>query len=297
MLLNRKRIGLVLRAFASKEADVPKRIEQISDTVTQAASVRVGWLPTGWHPVFSRIDILVWEDKRYKDADCGATAKAMPDVFFIENTGVQVAVHRFTCGDLFCGCLNYGVALQLRNRIAYSCIMSTEAAGYLTEDTATQMIAALEEGAKVTGIAINELTESVCEGRIANTLAIWDNVALMSVGGFDLRAAKPRDERTASYMRGWNQEKGGVYYHLAGCEEVIPLARLVDTYGPCIAPILPADEAARYKVPDPKTEPELWLRHISKMGTKLERQSALLASAGYDTSFLRGGVMPKYRKF
>lgn len=283
-----------MRMFASKEADVPKRIEQISDAVTRAASVRVDW-----HPLFSRIDILVWEDQRYKDADCGSTVKAakdMPDVFFIEDSGVKVAVHRFERGDLFCGILNYGVALQLRNKITFSCIMSAEAAAYLTDETAEAMIQAFEDGAKATGVAINELTESVCEGRVANTLAIWDNLALMSVGGFDLRAAKPKDDRTAHYMRGWNQEKGDVYYHLAGCEEVIPLARLVDTYGECIAPILPADESTRYKVPDPATEPELWLRHIAKMGTKTERQSALLASAGYDLSFLKGGVMKKYRK-
>jgi hypothetical protein len=51
-----------------------------------------------------------------------------------------------------------------------------------------------------------------------------------------------------------------------------------------------------YEVPDPKTQPELYARHIAKMGTKLERQTALLASVGYDLSHLRGGVMEQYRR-
>jgi hypothetical protein len=206
-----------------------------------------------------------------------------------------VSTHDFKRGDLFCGILNYGVVSQLTKRIRYSCIMSPEAIDYLTTENLTAMIGAFNNDVAVAGLAINELTESILEGRIANTFAIWDNRALMSVGGFDLRAAKPRDDRTAHYLRGWHAEKGDVFYHLAGCEEVIPLARLVDLLGPCIAPILPADQTARYQAPSPATEPDLWARHMAKLGTKTERQSALLASVGYDLSYLKGGVMPAYR--
>jgi hypothetical protein len=97
-------------------------------------------------------------------------------------------------------------------------------------------------------------------------------------------------------MKGWHQRQGEVNYHLAGVEEVIPLARLVDTFGPCLAPIRPRGKGVQqYRVPDPKIEPDLWLRHVSKMGTKLERQTALLAMVGYDPTFLAGGLMPGYR--
>jgi hypothetical protein len=127
---------------------------------------------------------------------------------------------------------------------------------------------------------------------------MWHNMSLLSVGGFDFRAKKPLDDRTAIYKKGWSQEKKDVvYYHLAGVEEVIPLARMADSFGPCIAPITPQGKGFQeYIVPDPATQPELWERHVAKMGTKLERQSAHLAAVGYDISFLRGGVMPAFRQ-
>ena len=98
-------------------------------------------------------------------------------------------------------------------------------------------------------------------------------------------------------MRGWDERQGDVYYQLAGVEEIIPLARLVETFGPCIAPIVPRGAGVqRYKVPDPVRDPELWRRHVAKMGTKYERQVALLSQIGKDLSFLKGGVMPTYRR-
>ena len=79
-------------------------------------------------------------------------------------------------------------------------------------------------------------------------------------------------------------------------EEVIPLAKMVELYGPCIAPILPTGEGVeRYKTPDSRMEPELWKRHESKIATKTERQVALLAQTGFTLSFLKGGVMEEYR--
>ena len=294
MLLDRNNVGLILRVFATKAEDVAKRVAQTKQLVEKAIAMKVGN-----KNVFSAIDILVWNDDRYQDADCGLTADALRDAFqstpFTAKGFAVVSTHDFKRGDLFCGILNYGVVSQLAKRIRYSCIMSPEAIDYLTTENLTAMIGAFNNDVAVAGLAINELTESVLEGRIANTFAIWDNRALMSVGGFDLRAAKPRDDRTAHYLRGWHAEKGDVFYHLAGCEEVIPLAHLVDLLGPCIAPILPTDRTAQYQAPNPATEPDLWARHLSKLGTKTERQSALLASVGYDLSYLKGGVIPAYR--
>ncbi len=83
---------------------------------------------------------------------------------------------------------------------------------------------------------------------------------------------------------------------MAGVEEVIPLARLADTFGSCIAPIIPQGEGVQgYQTPDPIKDPEGWERHLVKMGTKFERQSTLLSAIGYEPSFLRGGVMEEYR--
>ncbi len=278
---DKKRFGLVLRTFATKAEDVPKRIQAVEQMVARAMDLKI----------FARIDVLVWADARYNDSDCGSTFTALAKNSALIQSNVRI--HNFEKGDPFCGILNYGVALQMRDRIDYTMIASTEVMQCLNDTNMKAMLGALEDGARATGIAINELTESVLVGRLANTMCMWDNVSLMSVGGFDLRAAKPANDKVARYMRGSSEGKE-VFYHLAGVEEIIPLARMVDIYGPCIAPILPSGDA-HYQAPDPVSQPELYKRHVSKMGTKHERMAALISSVGYDLSYLAGGVMPKYR--
>jgi len=287
--LSRKKVGMILRVYATKAEDVPNRAAMIEKAVVAARKATVDD-----KSLVSRIDVLVWIDQNYKDADCGQTAEALRQKFSGEkNLFVSEVAH----GDVFCGILNYGVVHQLRHGCDYSLIVSAEAFSYMTPETMEVMVDAACSGARAIGVAINELTQSILEGRIANTFAMWHNESLMTIGGFDLRAAKPISEFTTHYMRGWSEEKGdNVYYHLAGVEEVIPLARLAETFGPCIAPILPSGEGVqRYQAPDPAKQPDLWFRHISKMGTKLERQSAHLAAIGCDVSYIRGGVMSEYR--
>ena len=281
--LNRKSVGLVLRTFASKPEQVISRVIQMKEMVKTAQSLTIDGTP-----IFKRIDIIVWHDETYADTDCGLTTTAMKTELIGEK---NVYIHEFQHGDIFCGALNFAVAIQSRNGIDYTAIASTEALSYLTEDNISAMIDSFCAGALASGVAINELSDSIMSGRLANTLAIWHNISLLSVGGFDLRAAKPKNEKEAFYLKGWSEiKKSEVYYQLGGVEEVIPLARLVDTYGPCIAPILPQD-GQYYIVPDPEKDPELYSRHIAKMGTKLERQTAFLAQVGYDPSFLKGGVL------
>lgn len=164
----------------------------------------------------------------------------------------------------------------------------------MNEQILCAMIEAMDNGAMAAGIALHELTALIMRGRLANTFAMWDNEALVSVGGFDLRAQKPANEAKALYVRGWSEDQGEVYYPLAGVEEVIPLARLVATYGACIAPILPSNQAARYRVPDPLLEPDNHAKHLKKMGTKQQRQDAHLYYAGFDPTYLEGGILPAY---
>lgn len=281
---DKKRFGLLLRTFATRAEDVPKRVQAIEQMVARALDLKI----------FARIDVLVWADKRHSDSDCGHTFEALTKSNVLSQHRSSVRIHNFEKGDPFCGILNYGVALQMEDRVAYTMVASTEALDYLTEGNLNKMLEALEKGALVTGVALNELTESVLAGRLTNTLCIWKNRELVSVSGFDLRAEKPTNDKVARYMRGLSPEGQEVYYHLAGVEEVIPLARIVERHGPCIAPILPSG-IARYRVPDPVAQPELSRRHNSKMGTKMERQMAHLSSVGYDFSYLANGVMPEYR--
>lgn len=280
MLLHHKRIGLILRVFSPKSELVAQNVEQVRQTVELADSLGV----------FSRVDVLVSADHRFGDTDCGETASALKQVLagVYKNTYTSEVHH----GDIFCGMLNYGVAHQIRDRIDYSMILSIGVKDYLTAENMKAMLDALEAGARVTGLAITELAPSIMDGRIANTCAIWDNVSLMTVGGFDLRASKPlKDDRLMNYVRGWSPEKGETFYAAAGVEEMIPIIRLIKNFEPCVAPIVPVT-GAPWVV---SSDPEVQKREQSKLGTKFERQMRCAVAEDVDFSFIRGGVMKEYR--
>ncbi len=283
MLLHQKRLGLILRVFSPKEELVEKTVAQISETLDLADKIIDG------RQVFSRIDVLVSADNRYGDTDCGLTHKILLKV----DRQINIHISEISHGDIYCGMLNYGVAHQMRDRIDFSMILSSGVKDYLTYENIIAMIEALEKGAKVTGLAITELAPSILDGRIANTCAIWHNVSLMTVGGFDLRASKPlKDDRLANYVRGWSLEKGEIFYNAAGVEEIFPLVRLVKLFGSCIAPILPVT-GARWEV---SNDPDVQKREAAKLGTKYERQMRWTIMEDVDFSFIKGGVMPEYRK-
>ncbi|PKM91113.1 hypothetical protein CVU82_03600 [Candidatus Falkowbacteria bacterium HGW-Falkowbacteria-1] len=281
--LKNQKIGLILRTFSTKIQSVDSRIIQLRKIVELAEVMKIDG-----ENIFSRIDILVWNDQGFAEKDCGETFGLVREAF---KNNQNVFVHDFHNGDIFCSILNFGIGIQLRNGIDYSAIASTEIFSYFSSTNLSPMIEALDKGALATGLAINEIQESVMAGRLANTLAIWHNISLLSVGSFDLRAAKAKDEKSALYLKGWNEEENkNLFYQLAGVEEVIPLVRMVENFGPCIFPVLPI-EGGSYKIPDKTKEPELYLRHLSKIGTKRERQNIFLALVGFDSSYLQGGIM------
>jgi len=293
--LARKKVGMILRVYATEENHIPDRVAMVEEAVVAARKATVDG-----RQLIQRIDVLVWADKDYVEADCGQTAgklrkklRGEPNLF----------VSEVTCGDLYCGLLNYGISHQTRHGVDYSIIVSAEAFSYMTPETMSDMVDAACKGARAIGVAIKELTDLILAGSIANTFAMWHNESLMTVDGFDLNAAKPLVgswDSTIRSINGFNeQENRVVTYHLAGEEEVIPLARMIRTFkkfGPCIAPILPRGKGVqRYQAPDPVKNPDLWLRHISKMGTKAQRQAILLALVNADLDFLKSGIMPEYR--
>ncbi|MFH1388871.1 MAG: hypothetical protein ABII16_00225 [Patescibacteria group bacterium] len=286
-LLARRRFAVVLRTFAVREQDVPKRVEMVKATIDKIMALKPN--------PFCKILVVVWGDPNYiQPADCGLTAEALRRG--IDPTNRIVGVVEFTHGDLFCGLLNWSIASLLRDRVDYGLILSPDAHSYLTQGVVDRMLQAICDGAKVMGLAINELTELTHRGRIANTFAMWHLVSLMAVGGFDLTAQLPRGDKEAKFMRGCDPDGKVVYYPLAGVEEVIPLARLVEVFGTCIIAPIDPDAVAKYIVPDPISDPDGYLRYLSKMGTKEYRQNSLLAEKGYDPSYLQGGVMVGYPK-
>jgi hypothetical protein len=283
--MSERTTGLLVRGFAQKSEQVPARVAMMDDLITKALSAKVVD-----RPFIKRVDILVWANQRDypSEADCGELAAALRKHFTGDH---RIFVHEVTTGDLFCSILNYGIALQSRAGCDYSVIASAEANAYWSSDVPAEMVRLAGLGALATGVAINELTESVREGRLANTMAMWHTTSLLTVGGFDLRAQKPKDDRTAHYMKGMDTEGKERFYHLGGVEEVIPLARLVDTFGRCLGVIESNDPNLRYELPDQKTNPESYLRHLAKFGTKTERQMAHLVLIQRDFSHLRAGVM------
>lgn len=285
-LTKTNRVGLILRVYARRKEDVQTRVEQVRECLLRAAQMGV----------FSRVDVMVWADPSYP-SDCGETEKALrhlnsPSAAWKEFKHFQVNIHEVKKGDLFCGLLNLGIALQARDRVDYSVILSPDAFSYFTPETMSLVFDAAKNGCRAIGVAINELRDSVLEGRIANTFAMWRTVSLLSVGGFDLRAAHAREGSGTRYLKGFDQEGKEICYPVHGVEEIIPLCRLVETWKPCIGTVLPQGAGiARYVAPDPVKDPQDYARHAAKMDTKLQRQIILAALAGYDlSSFLRKGI-------
>lgn len=287
-----KNIGIIVRTFAMKESDIPRRCDMAVALVRKAAAINV----PNQLGRFKLVEIVVWSDPRF-NSDCGKTAAALRERMQAEGLQQHCRISEEKKGDLYCGLLNRAVVKQVRAGCDFSMIISPESGGYLTQENFESMWNAFAAGANVAGMAISEITDSILEGRIGNAFSMWDNLALIGVGGFDMRAAKPHSqiERFHPSMRGMTPDGREVAYHLAGVEEMIPLARLVSDFGQCIAPILPSNESMRYKEPDPKTQPELAERHRKKIATKLERQTALLQSIGMLVSWVKGGVMKDYR--
>jgi hypothetical protein len=260
----------------------------------RAAIAKASSLMIGGKKVFSEILVLIASDPNYPDCDCGETAAALRHE---GDKALNIDIREVKRGDLFCGALNYGMMYLARKRIDYATVMSHGVTDYLSVSVMEQTIEAITRGALVVGVVINELSQSIKEGRVANTLATFDVEALGSVGLFDLRASQPRkNDPTAEYVRGWNAEKGDVFYPRAGVEEIIPLLRLVRMYGPCIAPIVPIG-MPEWRTPDPVTDPEGYRREIAKMATKELRQAAHAAFEHGSLEMLKGGVMSEYRRF
>jgi hypothetical protein len=195
--------------------------------------------------------------------------------------------------------LNYGIANHLEDRIAYTMTLSHAASSYATEETVNGLLAAMYHKARVAGVALDELAPLVRRGLIMNTFAMWHNKSLMTVGGFDLLAAKPNllhaDKRAK--VTGWSEKKakrhgdGAVEYHIAGCEEIIPLTRFVQYFGDCIAVVEPKGEGSEWLEPNNEKDARAYHRHLAKLATKEERQRLMAATQGVDLEFIQKGLM------
>lgn len=295
MLLDNKKIGALLRVFAKKPELVLGAVEQTLELAQKLAAVMVSG-----RRMIRHIEILIPMDKRYADVDCGVTASALRKALALcDWADGCVFVSEVRVGDIFCGVLNYGMSALAAKGCAYGIVASKEAGSYFNTETAAVMVKAATDGALAIGVALSELSESIMQGRIANTMAMWEIPSLQQFGGFDLRSAKPKKDNVIIHkVQAWDKSRETPFweYDLAGVEEIISLCRLVDMFGPCIAPVLPQGEGVQhYIIPNPTTDRAGYERHLNKMGTKRERQTFFANSVGADLTFLMGGVMEGYR--
>lgn len=265
------RFGLILRAFSRKPEDVEKKAQEVVDAIDQALHVVLNGKP--W---FDNILVLVPMDDRYEQCDTGNTAGAIGKLLGAASDP-RVRVEEFRRGDNFCGTLNHGLAQMLHEGIDYVTILSSDARECLDEGVALRIKHAVASGAKVVGVAIKELEDSIRKGRVANTLATWDVKALVAVGSFDLLAAQAVKE---------DEEAN----RLAGVEEIIPLLRLVDAHGPCIAIVPPASDGC-WKASAAPAGSDAQARQRSKLDSKPLRQALRAKQVGGKLSTLEGAVM------
>ena len=290
-LLHNKKVGALLRCFSTNPELVERTVSLALASIERMLSVHVDKMQ-----FVSRIEVLVPMDPAYAEMDCDQTAPRLRTA--IKEAGWKnVFVSEVRHGDIFCSILNYGMWRLSSAGCAKALILSKEAEQYFAPEAAEDLVISAEKGARVSGIALKELTESIMQGRIANTFAMWDIPSLMQVSLFDLRNAKPAKEAAnKDRSEAWHSGKCFWVYDRAGVEEIIPLIRLIRMFGPCIAPILPRGAGVKvWQAPDPIIDPEGYVRHENKLGTKFVRQSYFASLEHADLSFLQGGVMPDYR--
>ena len=242
--------SLVLRVYTPKLEEVRDRAERALAHVRQFLSVAEEF------PMLKSMVIVTPEEY-----DCGQTQTAISLSLIREGLHDKV-VTCMPAGHHSCHALNVGCAVAQQN-VSHALIVSGKAMSYLTPSALRCIDQAFFKGAKVSGLAIDELRDIVLGGCIQNTFAAWDIDALAKVGGFDSST---------------------------GVEEVAPLVRLTREYGACIAPI---DTGIIGKL-DIHVSETARARHQEVMNTKIVRQLAELKRVNAEFSDFVRGIMPSY---
>lgn len=292
-LLARNRVGALMRVFAQSRETMEYQIDSALKAAERLLAVRVDG-----KVVFSRIDFLVSDDNRFPDTDFGETATYLRQHIRERFPGSPLSVLDVRNGDIYCMLLDYGIVNQMEDRVSYSLIVSHGVSDYITQENIEALLAAMYCKARVAGLAIREVKELVTQGRIQNTCALWHNKSLMTIGGFDLRAAKPDRAHLDSHesVTAQSEEHGELYgssdvaYVRAGCEEIIPLLRFTKFFGPSIAVILPVSESA-WRAGENGNDSVQHKRHLAKLATKEIRQAHMAALEGMTLSVLNRGIV------
>ncbi len=249
------KIGLLLRSYAKESSDAEDVAKRAIKSVKNAYHL---FDESGNH-IFEQIVVLV-----PRDYDCGDTALLIREKLLQERLTDRTVVSS-PQGHHSCGVLNAGIEILESEGVGYAVIISNKAIAALNHSVMRAIAAAFEEGAKVVGVAVDELQDVVIAGRVQNTFAAWDIQTLIDVGGFD-------------------SENGE--------EEIAPSIQLVRKYGQCIAALVPSEVI----VLDIRKSPDGVARHHEVMTTKATRQHSAADRLGTNFMFIQNGIMPGYPK-
>lgn len=292
-LLERNRVGALLRVFALTPEEVDRQTASVLASAEKLLAIRIGG-----RTVFSRIDILVSGDQDYVDSDCGLSGEQLRNNVLSKFPDAPVHVLEIKKGDIYCVLLNYGIANQLEDRIAYSMVISHSAIAYITPENIFELLGMMYNKARVAGLAINELKDLILRGRVSNVFSIWHNKSLISVGGFDFRAAQKHKgapiESVAEYghVAELQPDREKPSYPVVGSEEIIPLIRLVNLFGPCIGIVCPPSDLS-WNEADIDDSPVANARRVAKNATKQQRQEKMAKSIGESLRIIEDGILHK----
>lgn len=248
-----KKIGLLLRSFAKTGEEVSGVVERATKSIQRAASMRYHRANSMF--MFESIVVVV-----PGDFDCGTTATEIKREARNWFSQFEVLTPN---GHHSCEALNEGVKFLAGQGIDYVVIISNKAIEAMNETILSSMLEAFDNGAKVVGVAVDELRDVVGSGRVQNTFAGWDIKAFLEVGGFDSST---------------------------GVEEIAPSVRLIQKYGPCVAALLPSEVSSL----NIRKSVDGEARHKEVMTTKLDRQEKECERLGIDFKFIESGIMTGY---
>lgn len=241
--------GVLLRVYTPKAEEVAERVERALKHVRQILRVSKEF------PALQRVVLLVPHDY-----DCGLVYRALWSRIATEWLKDFVAIYT-PHGHHSCEVLNRGLT-KLSRDVSHTVIISGKAMSYLTPSTMRAIDGTFADGAKVSGLAVDELRDIVLAGRIQNTFAAWENESLIKVGAFDSKL---------------------------GVEEIAPLVRMVKKFECCIAPI----DVVTGKLEVLASETAL-ARHHEVMTTKIERQQQELKRVDSNFDEISAGIMFGY---
>ena len=277
------KLGVILRCFARSDDQITKQVEEVSQAIGMIGSL----FPSAYFSLL-RMDVVIPTDPRFIDVDCGQTHAAFESQSrSMRWQTVCVSTRKL---DLFSGLVNEAAARQLSFGCTHSLVFSSTCVDLISNANVEAMTRPFSDGARATGLILPDPTlgEFIRRGCITNTFAIWDLVAFFAVGGLDLALRnRYKDDRFNTYVRGAKDEA----IPITGLE-IPTVARLIDSYGPCVAPVVPVT-AGEWKKPN---DEEGRRREDAKMRSKATRHLAIAALYGFDLSFIEAGILPGYPK-